>query len=105
VRITPAFRCDVRPRPSLRPALAQYARSRFGPGRMNITPDDLQALAALYPALAAIPADSRAADLQQAAWLDVPTGTTLFEEQAPCRGFPLVLSGEVRVARGSSQGR
>jgi CRP/FNR family transcriptional regulator, anaerobic regulatory protein len=29
----------------------------------------------------------------------------LFEEAAPCRGVPLVLQGEVRVARGSAQGR
>lgn len=36
---------------------------------------------------------------------EVPAGTSLFDEGAPCRGFPLVLSGEVRVARGSAQGR
>jgi len=35
----------------------------------------------------------------------VPVGTVLFQEGAPCRGFPLVLSGAVRVARGSPGGR
>jgi CRP/FNR family transcriptional regulator len=35
----------------------------------------------------------------------LPAGQLLFEEGAPCRGFPMVLAGEVRVARGSPQGR
>lgn len=35
----------------------------------------------------------------------VAAGAVLFEEGAPCQGFPLILSGEVRVARGSPQGR
>lgn len=72
---------------------------------MTCAPDDRQALTALYPALAGFAAEQLDAGLQQAAWLDAPAGTPLFEEQAPCRGFPLVLRGEVRVARGSSQGR
>ena len=70
------------------------------------TPEELAQLAALYPALAQLPDALRDQVLdQQAMWLSVPAGTTLFEEQAPCQGFPLVLSGEVRVARGSAQGR
>jgi CRP/FNR family transcriptional regulator, anaerobic regulatory protein len=35
----------------------------------------------------------------------VPAGALLFEENAPCRGFPMVLQGCVRVARGSPVGR
>ncbi|WP_395694260.1 Crp/Fnr family transcriptional regulator [Piscinibacter sp.] len=72
------------------------------------TPDAtaLQQLGELYPALAALPAALRDEVLtQQTMWLEVPPGTTLFEEQSPCQGFPMVLSGEVRVARGSAQGR
>jgi CRP/FNR family transcriptional regulator len=70
------------------------------------TADELAQLAALYPALAQLPDAPRDQALgPQAAWLSVPPGTTLFEEQAPCQGFPLVLAGEVRVARGSVQGR
>jgi CRP/FNR family transcriptional regulator len=34
-----------------------------------------------------------------------PAGTVLFDEGSACRGFPMVLAGEVRVARGSPQGR
>jgi CRP/FNR family transcriptional regulator len=35
----------------------------------------------------------------------VPTGTVLFDANAPCRGFPLVLEGEVKVSRHSGDGR
>jgi CRP/FNR family transcriptional regulator len=63
-------------------------------------------LTALYPPLADIDAAERdsvlAHETQQAT---VPAGTVLFQEGAPCRGFPLVLSGAVRVARGSPGGR
>ncbi len=70
------------------------------------TDTEIAQLAELYPALKALPAPVREAALnQQAMWVSVPAGAVLFEEQAPCQGFPMVLSGEVRVARGSSQGR
>jgi CRP/FNR family transcriptional regulator, anaerobic regulatory protein len=63
-------------------------------------------LAANYPALAGMPAllprDRLPSELQA---VEAPAGAVLFEEAAPCRGFPLVLQGEVRVARGSAQGR
>jgi CRP/FNR family transcriptional regulator len=59
-----------------------------------------------YPVLANLPAAQRdalgASDSQP---ISVKAGTLLFEEGMPCRGFPLVLDGEVRVARGSTQGR
>lgn len=73
-----------------------------------ITPTaaDLQRLVELYPAVAGLPAALRDDVLvRQTTWLEVPAGTTLFEEQSPCQGFPMVLGGEVRVARGSVQGR
>jgi CRP/FNR family transcriptional regulator, anaerobic regulatory protein len=60
----------------------------------------------LYPALAAIDPHERqgvlAADAQA---VSVPQGAVLFEEGQPCRGFPMVLSGGIRVARGSPGGR
>ena len=34
-----------------------------------------------------------------------PKGTVLFEPGQPCRGFPLVLEGSVRVAKSSPAGR
>lgn len=60
----------------------------------------------LYPAIAALPAallDSVLA--HEAQHLQVPAGSALFTEGSPCQGFPLVLSGEVRVARGAPGGR
>ena len=59
-----------------------------------------------YPALADLPAALRdELGAPEAQPISVKAGTVLFEEGAPCRGFPLVLDGEVRVARGSAQGR
>ncbi len=70
------------------------------------TAADLQRLAELYPALTELPPLLRDEVLTgQTMWLDAPAGATLFEEQSPCQGFPMVLDGEVRVARGSVQGR
>ena len=66
----------------------------------------LQRLQPLYPVLAEMPPALCTEVLASEAQLaQVPGGQLLFEEGAPCRGFPMVLSGEVRVARGSAQGR
>ena len=63
-------------------------------------------LGPLYPAVAALPPELRRRVLAtQALHLQVPAGTPLFEEGSPCQGFPMLLSGEVRVARGSQGGR
>lgn len=37
--------------------------------------------------------------------LEVPAGAVLFNENAACQGFPLVLEGEVKVSRHSADGR
>lgn len=62
-------------------------------------------LGALYPALAQLPATL----LQRVAYslqeLSVPSGTVVFDEHQPCRGFPFVLAGAVRVAKQSAGGR
>lgn len=64
------------------------------------------AVAALYPCLAADPPPGWRDDLAAIGpALDVPAGSRLFDEGAPCPGFPLVLAGEVSVARGAPQGR
>lgn len=63
-------------------------------------------LAALYPVLGDAPPPGWAGDLAALGpALQVPPGTVLFDEGSPCRGFPFVLAGEVRVARGAPQGR
>lgn len=60
-------------------------------------------LLALYPALADVLAGSHL--LREFVPFTVPAGTPLFNEHEPCKGFPLVLDGEVRVARSSGDGR
>jgi len=64
------------------------------------------ALGSLYPALATMaPADLEDVLTHETRLLNVPAGTMLFEEGTPCAGFPMVLTGAVRVARGSPGGR
>jgi CRP/FNR family transcriptional regulator len=59
-----------------------------------------------YPSLAAIDTALRDEVIaRHVLWIDAPEGTMLFDEGSPCRGFPMVISGEVRVARGTAQGR
>jgi CRP/FNR family transcriptional regulator len=62
-------------------------------------------LGALYPVLAKLPAGllQRIVDAMQT--MSVPAGTVVFDEHQPCRGFPFVLAGAVRVAKLSSSGR
>lgn len=59
-----------------------------------------------YPLLNALEAAERDEVLaQHTRYVEVPAGTLLFDQGAPCQGFPMVLSGNVRVARGSPNGR
>ena len=58
----------------------------------------------LYPALVNV--RPTLAELSPAVTpLSVPAGTILFSENTPCQGFPLVLTGEVKVSRSSGDGR
>ena len=59
---------------------------------------------ALYPALAQV-VPSLASLGSAIGPMTVPAGTVLFNENSPCQGFPLVLEGEVKVSRNSSDGR
>ena len=58
----------------------------------------------LYPALAHV-APSLSALGTAVAHIQVPADTVLFDENAACQGFPLVLTGEVKVSRHSTDGR
>jgi CRP/FNR family transcriptional regulator len=65
-----------------------------------------EALTAQYPMLATLDAAERDDVLaRESRHVEVVAGTLLFEEGAPCLGFPMVLAGSVRVARGSPGGR
>ena len=70
----------------------------------SLSPADeaLREVLALYPQLAGL--EQSLADIAAGAQT-VPAGTVLFSDKDPCRGFPLLLAGEVRVFRASPDGR
>jgi len=73
---------------------------------LNMDAPAVERLLRLYPALDSIDRAERDDVLRHGVQaVAAPAGLTLFEEGAPCRGFPMVLSGSVRVARGSPGGR
>lgn len=58
-----------------------------------------------FPVFADIPA-SRLDEVLAAAHLQhAPSGTILFDAHQPCRGFPLLLEGSVRVTKAAPTGR
>lgn len=66
---------------------------------------NVEALLALYPVLAKLPTGllRRVCDTMQT--LSIPSGTAVFDEHQPCRGFPFVLDGAIRVVKVSAGGR
>jgi len=58
----------------------------------------------LYPALAGLDDATLGSVLEHAQVVQLPAGTSLFGEGSPCRQFPLVLEGSIRVAK-ASEGR
>ncbi|MCX8018214.1 MAG: Crp/Fnr family transcriptional regulator [Rhodocyclaceae bacterium] len=65
----------------------------------------LPALTDLYPVLRALPAELAAQVAAEAEVLTVPAGSVLFDERQPCRGFPFVLVGGIRVVKLAANGR
>jgi len=43
--------------------------------------------------------------LANASMMNIPAGTVIFDENQPCRGFPLLLSGSIRVIKAAPNGR
>ncbi|HSW33535.1 MAG TPA: Crp/Fnr family transcriptional regulator [Steroidobacteraceae bacterium] len=58
-------------------------------------------LRSLYPAFDSLGDSALEAVLDRVQLLRVPAGTPMFGEGSPCRQFPLVLEGSIRVAKGS----
>jgi CRP/FNR family transcriptional regulator len=73
-----------------------------------VTTHDHRALAdelrTLYPAFASLDPDALEAMLARTQLLQLSAGTPMFGEGSPCRQFPLVLEGSIRVAK-CSEGR
>lgn len=58
-----------------------------------------------YPALAGLPATEMDGLLANAMEMPLPSGTVVFDENQPCQGFPMLLSGSIRVIKASPNGR
>ncbi|MBW7901088.1 MAG: Crp/Fnr family transcriptional regulator [Rhodocyclaceae bacterium] len=68
-------------------------------------PPDRARLLALYPALAALAPAELDGLLRPEATLRIPTGLRVFAESEPCRGFPLVVEGSIKVVKTAPSGR
>ena len=68
-------------------------------------PSREQRLLTLYPALAGLAADELDALSQPSALLHIPPGVRVFAESQPCRGFPLVVEGSIKVVKTAPSGR
>lgn len=62
-------------------------------------------LLALYPALASLPPVEISALCVPQAVAHLPEGTELFVERQACRGFPLLISGTIKVVKSTPAGR
>ena len=62
-------------------------------------------LLALYPALAALEYGEIAALCKPETVAHLTSGTVLFAERQPCHGFPLLLSGTIKVVKSMPAGR
>ncbi|MBK7355725.1 Crp/Fnr family transcriptional regulator [Propionivibrio sp.] len=62
-------------------------------------------LLALYPAIGALDGDVLAALCDPKAVVSVNQGAELFAEQQPCHGFPLLISGTIKIVKCTPAGR
>jgi len=58
-----------------------------------------------YSTLAELPAAELDTMLTDAVAMPLPVGTVVFDENQPCQGFPMLLSGSIRVVKASPNGR
>lgn len=70
-----------------------------------LTQETEERLLQQYPMLRELPAGERESLLASANIVQIPKGTTVFDENQPCQGFPLLLSGSIRVIKSSPNGR
>lgn len=58
-----------------------------------------------YPMLRELPVVELEAMLATASHVRLAAGTVVFDENQPCQGFPLLLSGSLRVIKSAANGR
>jgi CRP/FNR family transcriptional regulator len=64
-----------------------------------------RALLERFPVFGQLPEPQLGRLLAEAQLLRVPAGSVLFDASQPCRGFPLLLEGSVRVSKSTPAGR
>jgi CRP/FNR family transcriptional regulator, anaerobic regulatory protein len=69
------------------------------------TPQLRQLVLARFPVLKGLPEARLSELLAVSPTVRAPAGSVLFEASQPCRGFPLLLDGEVRVFKTAPNGR
>lgn len=62
-------------------------------------------LFSLYPVLRELACEDVSAFIKGATLTNVPEGAAVFAEKQVCRGFPLLVSGTIRVVKNTSTGR
>jgi CRP/FNR family transcriptional regulator len=70
-----------------------------------LTGDLRTRLLQFYPSLAELPAAELDKLLADATVMPLPSGTVVFDENQPCQGFPMLLSGSIRVIKAAPNGR
>ncbi len=70
-----------------------------------LTSETRQQLLQHYPMLTELSASQLDELLAQATVTSLPSGITVFDENQACQGFPLILSGSLRVIKASANGR
>jgi CRP/FNR family transcriptional regulator, anaerobic regulatory protein len=68
----------------------------------TLTPDELLLC---YPVLSCLNREDLVALANPQSVMRIPAGTTIFTENQPCAGFPLLLSGSIKVIKSTAQGR
>ncbi len=70
-----------------------------------LTGDIKERLLQHYPMLRELPAAELESILMAASVMQLPAGAVVFDENQPCQGFPLLLSGNIRVIKAAPNGR
>jgi CRP/FNR family transcriptional regulator, anaerobic regulatory protein len=82
-----------------------YRRLRANGWVVMLDSDTQSRLLHQYPMLRELPAADQVELLATASVMHLPAGTVLFDENQPCQGFPLLLSGNIRVIKAAPSGR
>jgi CRP/FNR family transcriptional regulator len=88
---------------TLRQAL--YGNSHTGSIIIMLTDDTLSRIMQQYPVLRGLSSSEFGELFETANLLQLAAGTVVFDEKQRCQGFPLLLSGSLRVVKSAASGR